>query len=58
MKPKKFGILLRVLCNARTNYIHDFKMCKGKEMNVVGGKIIDLVKDLTKYIINESKRED
>jgi len=33
-------------------------MYKGKEMNVIGGKIIDIVKDLTKYIINESNRED
>lgn len=45
-KPKKLGILLRVVCNSINNYINDFKMYKaGAEMEI-GSRLFDISKEL------------
>lgn len=41
-KPKKWGILLRVLCNCMNNYINDFKMYKAGAEKEIGNKILEV----------------
>ncbi len=41
-KPKKWGIVLRVLCDSDSNYISDFKMYKAGAEKEIGNRIIDV----------------
>ena len=42
MKPKKWGILLRVLCDSDTKLKNDFKIYRGWEEWGIGPKILDV----------------
>jgi hypothetical protein len=46
-----------VLCDAKNEYIHDFKMYKGSEERDIGHHIIDICQELLQFEINKSKEE-